>query len=97
MHVMVLAEIDSTLGWLGWIIVGGLAGMFAGMLMRGGGFGILGDIIVGIIGAVIGVFLLGLLVSGTVGWIGSFLVALFGACLLVALLRAFSWNRTRAL
>jgi uncharacterized membrane protein YeaQ/YmgE (transglycosylase-associated protein family) len=71
--------------------------MFAGMLMRGGGFGILGDIIVGIIGAVIGVFLLGLLVSGTVGWIGSFLVALFGACLLVALLRAFSWNRTRAL
>ncbi|HLW02649.1 MAG TPA: GlsB/YeaQ/YmgE family stress response membrane protein [Ktedonobacterales bacterium] len=97
MHVMVLAAIDSTLGWFAWIIVGGLAGMVAGMLMRGGGFGIIGDIVVGIIGAVIGVFLLGLLINGTVGWIGSFLVALFGACLLVAVLRAFTWNRTRAL
>lgn len=93
---MALLAISSTLGWLGWIIVGGLAGMVAGMLMRGGGFGILGDIIVGIIGAVIGVFLLGLFVSGTVGWVGSFLVALIGACVLVALLRALTWNRTTA-
>lgn len=97
MHVLVLGAIDSTLGWLGWIIVGGLAGMVAGMLMRGGGFGIIGDIVIGIIGAVIGVFLLGLLINGTVGWVGSFLVALFGACLLVALTRAFTWNRSRVL
>jgi len=92
---MVLAEVSSTLGWIGWIIVGGLAGMVAGMLMRGGGFGIIGDIIVGILGAVIGIFLVGLFINGTLGVIGSFLVALVGACLLVAIVRAVTRNRTR--
>lgn len=95
MHAMVLAAVSSTLGWIGWIIVGGLAGMIAGKLMRGGGFGIIGDIIVGILGAVIGIFLVGLFINGTLGIIGSFLVALVGACLLVAIVRAVTRNRTR--
>lgn len=96
MHaMMILAAVSSTLGWIGWIIVGGLAGMFAGMIMRGGGFGILGDIIVGILGAVIGIFLVGLFINGTLGVLGSFLVALVGACLLVAIIHAFTRRRAR--
>jgi uncharacterized membrane protein YeaQ/YmgE (transglycosylase-associated protein family) len=95
MHVMVLAEISSTLSLLGWIIIGGLAGALAGRVMRGAGFGIVGDIIIGIVGALVGVFLIGLLISGTVGLIGSFVVAFLGACILIALLRAVSGKRSR--
>ena len=43
------------------LVIGALAGWLAGMLMKGGGFGLLGNIVVGIIGAVIGGFVFGLL------------------------------------
>ena len=46
---------------LWWIVVGLIAGFLAGVAMRGGGFGIVGDIIVGILGAIIGGFIAGLL------------------------------------
>ena len=54
MELTVLAAISSTVGWIGWIIIGGIAGALAGRVMRGGGFGILGDIVVGILGAILG-------------------------------------------
>ena len=53
MELMVIAAVDFAIGWLAWIVIGGIAGALAGMVMRGGGFGILGDIIVGIVGAVV--------------------------------------------
>ncbi len=95
MHLIVLAEVSSDLSLLGWVIIGGLAGAFAGKVMRGAGFGLLGDIVVGIVGALVGEFLLGFLISGTVGLIGSFVVAFIGACFLLALLYALSGKRTR--
>lgn len=95
MHAMVLAEVSSSLDLLGWVIIGGLAGAFAGKVMRGAGFGILGDIVVGIVGALVGEFLLSFLISGTVGIVGSFVVAFIGACFLLALLYAISGRRTR--
>jgi uncharacterized membrane protein YeaQ/YmgE (transglycosylase-associated protein family) len=42
---------------IGWIILGLIAGWLAGLIMRGGGYGIIGDIILGIIGALVGGFL----------------------------------------
>lgn len=90
---MVLAAIVSSVGVIGWIIIGGIAGALAGVLVRGGGFGILGDIIVGIIGALVGGFLLGLFVNASVGVIGSFFTALIGAIILIALFRALAGNR----
>ena len=92
---MVLAAVSSSLSLLGWIIIGGLAGAVAGRVMRGAGFGIIGDIIVGIVGALVGVFLLSFLVSADLGIIGSFVVALLGACILLGLLRAVSGNKSR--
>ncbi|HEX6776586.1 MAG TPA: GlsB/YeaQ/YmgE family stress response membrane protein [Ktedonobacterales bacterium] len=92
---MVLAAVSSSLSLLGWVIIGGLAGWLAGKVMRGGGFGIIGDIIIGIMGALVGVFLLSFLVSADLGLIGSFVVALLGACILLALLRAVSGNKSR--
>ena len=52
-----------------WIVVGLIAGFLAGLVMRGGGFGIVGDIIVGILGAIIGGFIAGLLGLGASGFV----------------------------
>ena len=95
MELIAVAAITSSLGWIGWIIIGGIAGALAGMVMRGGGFGILGDIIVGIVGAVVGGFILGLFVNMTVGWWGTFITAFVGACILIAILRAISPKKGR--
>ena len=78
-----------------WIVVGLIAGFLAGLVMRGGGFGIVGDIIVGILGAIIGGFVAGLPGLGASGFVGSIIIAFLGACLLIALLRAFSGGYTR--
>jgi len=72
--------------WL--LLVGLIAGWLAGVLVRGGGFGVLGDIVVGILGALIGGYLfraLGFSAGG--GFLGSILVATFGAIVLIVILR----------
>jgi uncharacterized membrane protein YeaQ/YmgE (transglycosylase-associated protein family) len=73
-----------------WLIVGLIAGFLASVVMRGGGYGVVGDIIVGLVGALIGGFLANLLGLGASGLIGTIVVAFIGACILIALLRAFS-------
>jgi uncharacterized membrane protein YeaQ/YmgE (transglycosylase-associated protein family) len=71
-----------------WLLVGLIAGWLAGMVMKGGGYGVVGDIILGIIGAVIGGFLFGMLGLGASGLLGSIVVAFIGAVVLIALVRA---------
>jgi uncharacterized membrane protein YeaQ/YmgE (transglycosylase-associated protein family) len=75
-------------GLLWWIIVGLIAGFLAGKVMKGGGFGVLMDIVIGMVGSVIGGWLFGMvgLFSGG-GLIGSILVAFVGACILLWLVR----------
>ena len=82
-------------GIIAWLLVGLVAGWLAGSVMRGGGFGILGDIVVGLVGALIGGFVCGQFTSGWVGFVGSIFVAFIGACLLIMLLRAIAPGRTR--
>ena len=74
--------------FLWFILIGLAAGWLAGQLMRGGGLGIIGDIIVGVIGALLGGFLfstLGVFPGG--GLFGSLVVATIGAVVLLFLLR----------
>ena len=74
--------------FLWFILIGLAAGWLAGQLMKGGGFGIVGDIVVGVIGALLGGFLFGAFgVSAGGGLIGSLIVATIGACVLLFLLR----------
>jgi len=76
-------------GILAWLIVGLIAGWLAGQFMRGGGYGVLGDIIMGIVGAFIGGIVFGIIAPGSsAGFLGSIVVAFIGACLLIALVRA---------
>ena len=59
--------------------------------MRGGGYGLIGDIVVGIVGAFIGGWLASFLGLGdSYGLIGSIVIAFIGACILIAILHAVS-------
>jgi len=70
------------------VLIGLVAGWLAGTLMKGGGFGVIGDIVVGILGALVGGFLftsLGLSSGG--GVIGAIIVATIGAIVLIFIVR----------
>jgi uncharacterized membrane protein YeaQ/YmgE (transglycosylase-associated protein family) len=69
------------------LLIGLVAGWLAGQIMKGGGFGILGDMIVGVIGALIGGFIFRLLGIAAYGLLGSLIMATVGAIVLIALLR----------
>jgi uncharacterized membrane protein YeaQ/YmgE (transglycosylase-associated protein family) len=69
---------------IAFLLIGAVAGWLAGLLMRGGGFGLLGNIVVGIVGAFIGGFLFGLVgLSAGSGLIGSLITAVVGAAVLL--------------
>jgi uncharacterized membrane protein YeaQ/YmgE (transglycosylase-associated protein family) len=75
-------------GLLWWIIVGLIAGFLAGKVMKGGGYGVVVDIILGMLGAVLGGWIFGLLGIGIGGGlIGSILVAFVGAVILIWITR----------
>ena len=69
------------------IVIGILAGWLAGKIMRGRGFGLVGDLIVGIVGSLLGGFVFGILGLHAYGVIGSIVVATAGAVLLLYLIR----------
>ena len=70
------------------LLVGIVAGWLAGKLVRGGGFGLIGDLVVGVIGAFVGGFLFNSLgVSSGGGLLGSIVVATVGAVVLLMLIR----------
>lgn len=75
-------------GLISWIIVGLIAGWLAGKVMKGGGYGVLMDILIGMVGAVLGGWLFNMLgIYPGFGIIGSILVAFIGAVILVWLVR----------
>jgi uncharacterized membrane protein YeaQ/YmgE (transglycosylase-associated protein family) len=71
-----------------WIIVGAIAGWLAGMVVKGGGFGLIGDIVVGIVGAVIAGWLLpqlGILIGS--GFVAAVIDAFIGAVILLVIIK----------
>jgi len=76
------------LNFVWWIIVGLIAGWATGKIMKGSGFGVLGDIILGIVGALLGGWIMRLLgFSGQGGLIYTILIAILGAVILVWVFR----------
>ena len=81
-----------------WIIVGLIAGFITGKLMKGSGYGAIGDIVIGIVGAIIGGFIMRALgYTGQGGMIYTIIVAIVGAVILTLLLRLITGNRARNL
>lgn len=70
-----------------WIVSGIIAGWLAGVIVKGSGFGIIGDFIIGLIGGVIGGWLSGLLGLSASSWLGQILVATGGGVVLVLIVR----------
>jgi len=71
-----------------WLVIGAIAGWLAGQLVKGGGFGLIGDIVVGIVGAVVAGWLLprlGIFIGG--GYIAEVINAVIGAVILLAVAR----------
>ena len=81
-----------TLLWF--VIIGAIAGWLAGQFMRGNGFGLIGDIIVGIIGSLVGRFLLPRIgIDIGHGLAGTLIVSFIGAVLLLFVVRLFTNGR----
>jgi uncharacterized membrane protein YeaQ/YmgE (transglycosylase-associated protein family) len=74
----------TSVGWIGYIIIGGIAGWIAGKIVKGGGSGILMNIVIGIVGALIGGFLLSFFVDTAAGgfWFTLF-TAILGSVILL--------------
>ena len=71
-----------------WIIVGAIAGWLAGMVVKGGGFGLIGDIVVGIVGAVIAGWLLPRLnIAIGSGFVAAVIDAFIGAVILLVIIK----------
>jgi uncharacterized membrane protein YeaQ/YmgE (transglycosylase-associated protein family) len=79
---------------LWFILIGIAAGWLAGQIMKGGGFGLVGDLVVGVIGALLGGFIFRLLGISTGSMIGSLVTATVGAIVLIFLLRLLGGRKT---
>ncbi len=81
---------------IGFLLLGLVAGFLASIVMKGGGYGIIGDMVVGVIGAFVG----GFLSSAIFGWdvtgfnISSILIAFIGAVIVIAIYRAVAGRTT---
>ncbi len=74
-------------GIIWWIVVGLIAGWAAGRIMKGGGYGVIADILLGIVGGVVGGWVVGLLGFGSGGMVWSIVVAILGAVILIGITR----------
>jgi uncharacterized membrane protein YeaQ/YmgE (transglycosylase-associated protein family) len=81
MHREAWVLMDGIISFIGWLIIGAIIGWIAGKLWVGHGFGLLGNILVGIAGSFIGGFLFGW-IFGTTG-IGGWISAILGAVVLL--------------
>ena len=84
---------------IAWIVLGLIAGWLAGQIMRGGGYGIIGDIVLGILGAIIGGWVTGAVLGRDMvnGFnIETLIVAVVGAIILIAISRLFTGRRVGA-
>jgi len=77
-------------GVIAWLLIGAIAGWLSGQLVKGSGFGLLVDVLIGIAGAFIGGWLAGVLgISIGAGWIASIITATVGAVILLFVARLF--------
>lgn len=81
---------DAPHGILWWLVLGILAGWITGKVMRGAGYGVLPDLILGMVGALVGGWIAHAFGLATVSMFGGLIVAVLGAILVVALFRALT-------
>jgi uncharacterized membrane protein YeaQ/YmgE (transglycosylase-associated protein family) len=80
-------------GIVAWLVAGLIAGWLIGLFMKGSGYGLVWDLVLGLLGAVVGGWLFSFFVHGDVGFWGSIGIAFVGGCILVAIARAVAPGR----
>jgi uncharacterized membrane protein YeaQ/YmgE (transglycosylase-associated protein family) len=94
---LIYKELEFKMGILSWIVVGLLAGWLAGLVVKGGGFGFIGDIVVGVIGGLLGGWLASYFfhISNPISGINptSIVIAFVGAVIFVIILRLLTGKR----
>jgi uncharacterized membrane protein YeaQ/YmgE (transglycosylase-associated protein family) len=70
-----------------WVVVGIIAGWLTGLVVKGRGFGLLGDLVIGLLGGIIGGLVFGLVGLAPTSWLGQIVVSFVGGVILVALIR----------
>jgi uncharacterized membrane protein YeaQ/YmgE (transglycosylase-associated protein family) len=83
---------------LTWLVIGLIGGWLAGLVMKGSGYGLVGDILVGMLGAVVGAWLFMFVVPADdrTGLVGTIVTALIGAIVFVGLARLLTRRSVRA-
>jgi uncharacterized membrane protein YeaQ/YmgE (transglycosylase-associated protein family) len=95
-EILARSTMTTSVGWIGYIIIGALAGWIAGKIVKGGGSGLLMNIVIGIVGALIGGFLLSFFVdTAGGGWWFTLFTAILGSVILLAIVGKFQSNRVR--
>ena len=85
-HYLALSP-PTAVSWLAYVIIGGLAGWIAGKIVKGGGSGILLNIVIGVVGALIGGFLLSFFLNTAAGgWWFTLFTAVLGSVILLWIL-----------
>jgi len=84
---------------IAWLVIGLIAGWLAGLVMKGSGYGLVGDVLVGVLGGVVGTWLLVFIVpvEQRSGLVGIVVVALIGAAVFIGLARLLTRRTVRAL
>jgi uncharacterized membrane protein YeaQ/YmgE (transglycosylase-associated protein family) len=79
------------MGIIAWIIIGLVAGWLAGQIMKGSGYGLVGDLVLGLIGAIVGGWLVGRVAPAAepTGIVGGIIIATAGALVLIFVARMF--------
>ena len=86
---------------IGWVLAGAIGGWLAGLIVRGRGYGCIGDIVLGLVGAFLAAFFLGFILparfagDATYHFVGTTILAFLGALVLAFIGRLISGNRTR--
>ena len=80
--------------FLMWVLVGLMAGWLAGFVMKGGGYGLTGDMLLGLVGSIVGSWIFGLLgISPGAGMFALVVIAFIGAAVVIAAQRQFWYAR----
>ena len=83
-EILARSSTQTSVGWIGYIIIGAIAGWLAGKIVKGGGSGILMNIVIGVIGALVGGFLLSFFLdTAGGGWWFTLFTAVLGSVILL--------------
>ena len=83
-EILARSTTQTTVGWIGYIIIGAIAGWIAGKIVKGAGSGILMNIVIGVVGALLGGFLLSFFVdTASGGWWFTLFTAILGSVILL--------------